>query len=540
MNPVSSNTLLQYSLDTLPDPLQASPAQGNVVYGALSFVVSNGGTTVVNLSQLQFTLPVGALAQELTPDAAGVLWSTSPGTLWNVTMTIPGTFLLVPQSGQPIPVSTDGMVIQFYNIPINQQVGTVAITVNETATDTADPAQLRAASFNVAKFPYGFYFANLTAQVPLVQEGGTVTLTWQGSDAATYSMMWSAESPVDVTELRAWTSPPLAVSTTFLLRASVVFQGETVIRDLSTTVIVANPDLQANTLQVTGTSTLQGATTLGSGSVQTMVNGPLTVAGATLHSGTTTLSGSTIAGDMAVNGALSSGGSATFNNATVNGNVNLNGILVGNSWIGGNAGRVQGYGTASTAVFAFKYDNRNFGNSPTAIQIWCESTGVFKTFVIDHPTRPDMYLVHATLEGPEGAVFYRGSAQLEDGVAVIALPSYFEALTDPASVSVLVTAIDGFDPLTICTQDGRKVKDGKLRVGSNRPGSRQKFDWEVKATRRDQPALVVEQPRADVTRRGDGPYTYITSKPNPVAEQKQWEGAVSLMRTHLSTMHVGL
>jgi hypothetical protein len=512
MNPVTSNTLLAYSLDTLPDPLQASPTQGNIVYGALSIVVSNGGSTVVNLSQLQFTLPTGSLAQELTSDPGAILWATSPGNLWHVTMTSPGVFLLVPQSGNPVPVSTDGMVIQFYNIPVNQQVGTVAITVTETATSDSSPAEARTAVFNAAKFPFGFYFANLTAQVPMVQEGSSVTLTWQGSDNATYSIQWNEEPAVDVTNVRSWTSPALSNDTTFLLKATVVSQGETVFAYLSTTVIVANPELQASSLQVTGATNLQGATTIGTGSTQATVNGNLTVNGATVLSGTNRLIGDSTAGNFNVNGTFSTGSPASFNSATFNGNINLNAVLVGNSWIGGNAGRIQGYGTASPAVFAFKFDNRNFGNTPEAIQIWCETAGVFKTFVIDHPTRPEMYLVHATLEGPEGAVFYRGTAQLEDGQAIVQLPTYFEAFTDPDSVTILLTAIDGFDPLAVQTHAGRKVNQGAFCVYSDRRGSSQKFDWELKATRNDQPALVVEQSRDGVTCRGDGPYTYIQSK----------------------------
>jgi hypothetical protein len=328
MNPVTTNTLLTYSLNTMPEPLQASPTVGNPIYGSLSFVVSNGGRSIVNLSQLQFTLPVGTLAQELTSDAGAILWATSPATLWNVRMNSPGVFLLLPQSGSPIPVSQDGMVIQFYNIQVNQQVGTVSINVDETATKDSNPAQLRTAVFSVAKFPYGFYFANFTAQVPMVSEGGTVTLTWQGSDNATYSMQWSEAPPEDVTHVRSWPSPNLTSDTTFLLRASVVFQGETVTTDLSTTVIVANPELQPSSLQVSGISNLQGATTIGTGSTQATVNGNLTVNGSTLLNGTTTLSGNTTANNLTVNGALTSGSSATFNGATVNQNLTVNGAAL--------------------------------------------------------------------------------------------------------------------------------------------------------------------------------------------------------------------
>ena len=37
-------------------------------------------------------------------------------------------------------------------------------------------------------------------------------------------------------------------------------------------------------------------------------------------------------------------------------------------------------------------------------------SGLHKSFVIDHPLHEDKYLMHATLEGPEGGIFYRGTA----------------------------------------------------------------------------------------------------------------------------------
>ena len=324
MNPVSSNTLLTYSLNTLPDPLQATPAQGNVVYAGLSLIVSNSGSTIVNLSQLEVTVPVGTLAQDLTTNPGAILWSTSPSTLWSVTMTSPGVFLLVPQSGSPIPVSIEGMVIQFYNIPVNPQVGAVSINVNETASNTSAPAQVYTATFSVAKFPYGFYFTNFVSQVPMVQVGSPVTLTWQGSDNATYAMQWSAAPAVDVTNVRSWVSPNLTSDTTFILQATVVSQGETVLTSFSTTVIVASPELQATTLQVAGASNLQGATTIGTGNTQATINGNLTVNTATI-SGALTSSTSTTKQLQA--STLTVNQSSTLNNTSLSGTTALQGSV---------------------------------------------------------------------------------------------------------------------------------------------------------------------------------------------------------------------
>src|SRR5262249_9135941 len=84
---------------------------------------------------------------------------------------------------------------------------------------------------------------------------------------------------------------------------------------------------------------------------------------------------------------------------TINGNTAINAVLSGNNSIGGSAASIQGYGTGGNAgVFAFKYDKANFGDKPQAIQIWNSSSGVYKTFIIDHPTDRDRYIVHASIE----------------------------------------------------------------------------------------------------------------------------------------------
>jgi len=195
--------------------------------------------------------------------------------------------------------------------------------------------------------------------------------------------------------------------------------------------------------------------------------------------------------------------------AQINGNLLLNGVMSGNNNIGGSAASIQGYGTGGNAgVFAFKYDKANFGDSPTAIQIWNSSSGVFKTFIIDHPLDRDRYIVHASLEGPEGAVYYRGTARLEHGRVRIALPNYFEALTRTDGRTVTLTNVGGFDRLAVAKAGAAKVTGGAFTVVSDNPNSTQEFDWEVKAIRADGPLLASEPLKKDLQVGGFGPYTY--------------------------------
>lgn len=124
--------------------------------------------------------------------------------------------------------------------------------------------------------------------------------------------------------------------------------------------------------------------------------------------------------------------------------------------------------------------------------------GGSKHFAIPHPLAAgDAVLVHASLEGPEAGVYYRGEGRLRDGRATVALPPYFEALTRSDQRSVLLTPIcDGDDPLSPLA--ATPVRDGRFGVrmiGTDNPS--QRFFWEVKAVRADVPRLVAERPAAD-------------------------------------------
>lgn len=334
ISPTTSSTLLDYALATLPDPIQASPVDGNTVYASLTFLISNGSNKAVSLSQVQFELPVGKIAQKLTNDPGAVLYGSSPTGQWDIKMTSSGVFTALPSSGEPVSVTTSGIVIQLFNIPVNQEPGTFELVVKETASSSSEPSQVRKATFTVAKFPYGFFFSNFTSQVPLVEVDHPVTLTWDGSDQATYMMYWGDAQPQDVTAVRAWTSPNLTMDTTFLLRAKVVYDKETVIRDLTTTVIVADPELQASTLKVTGVASLEGNTTIGAAesNLPLTINAPLTSNGSVqLNNGLTADKLSTMA-NLTVNQQFTASdqaklGSTTTQDLTVQGTLTTPGVV---------------------------------------------------------------------------------------------------------------------------------------------------------------------------------------------------------------------
>jgi hypothetical protein len=121
-----------------------------------------------------------------------------------------------------------------------------------------------------------------------------------------------------------------------------------------------------------------------------------------------------------------------------------------------------------------------------------------KNFSIPHPLNRDrLRLIHSSLEGPEYAVFYRGQAKIEDGVATVTLPAYFEALTTEAGRTVQLTPL-AEDDGPISALAASRVRDGAFTVraldGSN---PSQEFYWEVKAVRSDVETLAIEVQRSD-------------------------------------------
>ena len=121
-----------------------------------------------------------------------------------------------------------------------------------------------------------------------------------------------------------------------------------------------------------------------------------------------------------------------------------------------------------------------------------------KTFIIEHPTNENKYLVHACLEGPEAGVYYRGKGEITNNESVeVVLPHYVEKLA--YDFTVQVTPIYGNK---IVTLNASEVENNTFRVY----GENAKFHWVVYGSRQE---VNVEPNKADVNVKGDGPYLYI-------------------------------
>jgi hypothetical protein len=117
-----------------------------------------------------------------------------------------------------------------------------------------------------------------------------------------------------------------------------------------------------------------------------------------------------------------------------------------------------------------------------------------KTFVIDHPSKKDNYLVHACIEGPEAGIYYRGKGKIENDKSVIYLPDYVKGLG--SDFTVQVTPIGKNSIYTT------KVVDNSFTVF----GESCEFFWTVYAKRS---SISTEVNKDFYNVKGSGPYKYI-------------------------------
>ncbi len=111
------------------------------------------------------------------------------------------------------------------------------------------------------------------------------------------------------------------------------------------------------------------------------------------------------------------------------------------------------------------------------------SSGIFsngtKSFVQEHPKDPSQAIVYAALEGGEAGTYYRGSAQLANGEAVIELPEHFSLVTEEEGLTVQVTPREDCNGLYVAQVTTTQIVVKELQGGT----SNARFDFFINGVR---------------------------------------------------------
>lgn len=121
-----------------------------------------------------------------------------------------------------------------------------------------------------------------------------------------------------------------------------------------------------------------------------------------------------------------------------------------------------------------------------------------KNFKVPDPDDPRYDILYACVEGPEAAMYTRGTGRLVNGQTVIDLPDHFLKLANMGTLTIQVTPLDECEGLFCRKGDGQfMVKE--LRKGT----SSIEFDWEVKAVRKGHEDYKAVRPWDDALPDGD-------------------------------------
>ncbi len=114
-----------------------------------------------------------------------------------------------------------------------------------------------------------------------------------------------------------------------------------------------------------------------------------------------------------------------------------------------------------------------------------------KPFVEPNPDDPETDIWYAAVEGPEAAMYVRGTAHLVDGRALVELPDHFTALAAEEGMTVQLTPASlKSKGLAVVRQSLSGIEVGELMNG----GGSYPFHWEVKAVRAKHRGFKVIRP----------------------------------------------
>jgi hypothetical protein len=299
---VTTSSPLHFSLNTDPDPVRVSQPAHFVLVG------SRRSVTPIECRKITVTVPTGNNSHHLTPNLGSVSPQISLPDWTPATNTATKTITFTPTSGHAEIGRDHGVTVQLMSMPINAEVGSAELRIGLEWRDAGygddEPWVTGTTIFDIGKFPPSFHLANFKAEELIIDNGDSVTLTWEARGVSSLKLLYDA-AEISVIDWTTWTISNISHTTVFYLRATVQVGNNTVERTLSTTVTVRVPDLEVRTLTVLRSITASGNISTTDGNISTTAG---TVSGKNVTATTVTATGdiSTTNGNIStINGTVS-------------------------------------------------------------------------------------------------------------------------------------------------------------------------------------------------------------------------------------------
>jgi hypothetical protein len=167
---------------------------------------------------------------------------------------------------------------------------------------------------------------------------------------------------------------------------------------------------------------------------------------------------------------------------------NSSGVLT--FYTGAANGAVGSTITATEVMRISSNGNVGIGTSSPSykLQVAGSFAATTKSFVIDHPTKPDMKLRYGSLESPYHGVRLTGESETINGVCVVKLPNYIHGLCKHEGSQVQITNIKHGKVLWV---DSIDIDNDEFTIATEEAGN-YKFYWSFTAIRKDVEDMIVE------------------------------------------------
>ncbi|MEU4745824.1 hypothetical protein AB0G02_35915 [Actinosynnema sp. NPDC023658] len=241
--PVSDDNRVAFQLRTTPEPVRVSAGPGDSQRARITLIGTVTGTDRITLNEVAVKVLTGPNSQHLASSLDGAEASvTRPR--WTYTEMEQSTFFFRPTTGSEVVDPGASLTITLDHILVNQAIGSSQVTVTAYWNNGTGTGRT---TFEVSKFPQGFFVKDFKPVPAQVNNGENVELRWLASSGATLHLLWEGVQ-YDVTGRSEFTVTDMRRTTVFYLRASHGSAEQT----LGAVVGVPDPDIELNNLVVTG------------------------------------------------------------------------------------------------------------------------------------------------------------------------------------------------------------------------------------------------------------------------------------------------